>query len=170
MNLEHEGLEHLTDEQFANILAGDHTDMRTQLHVESCAECRKELSSLGAAFGDLNYASLRWAEQRAARIEVPSRWVLSWNSMPGWGATVAGVLIFGVAIGAHMQVTQQSAVVARSSHTMSAPSDDELAQDNSLMLSIDNELSEQIGPRVSSSDLNVTSRTAHRHAISEVSN
>ena len=83
---------------------------------------------------------------------------------------MAGVLIFGVALGAHMQVNQQSAVVTRPSHTISAPSDDELAQDNSLMLSIDNELSEQIGPRVSTSDLNVSSRTAHRRAIPEVSN
>ena len=162
--------EHLTDEQFASILAGDHTDMQARLHVESCGECRQELASLGAAVGDLNHASLRWAEQRAARIEVPSRWVLNWNSMPGWGATVAGVLIFGVAIGAHVQINQQSAVIARPSHTISAPSDDVLAQDNNLMLSIDNELSEQVGGQVPASDLNVSSRTAHRRAISEVSN
>jgi hypothetical protein len=170
MNLKHEHLEHLTDEQFASILAGDHSDMRTRLHIESCAKCQRELTSLGTAIGDLNYASLRWAEQRAARIEVPSRWVLNWNSMPGWGATVAGVLIFGVAIGAHMQINQQSAVVVRPSHTMSAPSDDELAQDNSLMLSIDNELTEQVGGQVPASDLNVSARPAHRRAISEVSN
>lgn len=162
--------EHLSDEQFANILAGEHTDMRARLHVESCAECQQELSSLGAAVGDLSYASLRWAEQRAVRIEVPSRWVLNWNAMPGWGATLAAVLIFGVALGAHMQVGQQNAVIARPSHTISAPSDDELAQDNSLMLSIDNELSEQIGPRLPTSDLNVSPRTVHRRAISEVSN
>lgn len=163
-------IEHLTDEQFASILSGDHSDLRTRLHVESCAKCQRELTSLCAAIGDLNYASLRWAEQRAARIEVPSRWLLNWNSMPGWGATLAGVLIFGVAIGAHMQVNQQSAVVERPSHTMVAPSDNELAQDNSLMNSIDNELSEQIGPRVPTSDLNVSPRMVHRRAVSEVRN
>jgi hypothetical protein len=162
--------EHLTDEQFANILAGDDSDLRVQLHVESCAVCQRELSSLGTAIGDLNDASLRWAEQRAVRIEVPSRWVLNWNAMPGWGATLAAVLIFGVAFGAHMQINQQSAVMNRPAHTLAAPSDDELAKDNNLMLSIDSELSEQIGPRVSASDLNVESRTAHRHGIPEVSN
>jgi hypothetical protein len=161
---------HLTDEQFGNILAGDHSDLRVRLHVESCAKCQRELTSLGAAVGDLNYASLRWAEQRAVRIEVPSRWVLNWNSMPGWGATLAGVLIFGVALGAHMQVNQQNAVVAQPSHTLSAPSDDELAKDNNLMNSIDNELSEQVGGQVPVSDLNVSSRTAHRRDVSEVSN
>jgi hypothetical protein len=163
-------VEHLTDEQFANILAGDHSDLRVRVHVESCAECRQELTSLGAAIDDLNYASLRWAEQRAARVEIPSRWVLNWNATPGWGATLAGVLIFGVAIGAHMHVNQQSTVVARSSHTLAAPSDDVVAKDNNLMLSIDNELSEQVGPQVPTADLNVSSRMAHRRAISEVSN
>jgi len=162
--------EHLTDEQFANILAGDHTDMRARLHVESCAKCQRELAAFGTAVSDLNYASLRWAEQRAPRIEVPSRWVLNWNSMPGWGATLAGVLMFGVALGAHMQFNQQSAVVVRPSHMIPAPSDDELAQDNNLMLSINHELTEQVGGQVPVSDLNASSRTAHRRAISEVSN
>lgn len=162
--------EHLSDEQFANILAGDQADMRARLHIESCARCQRELSSLGAAIGDLNYASLRWAEQRAVRVEVPSRWVLNWNAAPGWGATLAGVLIFGVAIGAHMQINQQTAVVERPLHTLSAPSDDELAKDNNLMLSIDSELTEQVGGQVPVSDLNTSSRTAHRRAISEVSN
>jgi hypothetical protein len=161
-------LEHLTDEQFTNILAGDRSDLRVRQHVESCAKCQRELTSIGAAIADLNYASLRRAEQRAVRIEVPSRWILNWNAMPGWGAAMAAVLIVGVAIGARMQFNQQSVVVVRPSHTMSAPSDNELAQDNNLMLSIDNELTEQVGPQVS--DLNVSSRTAHRHAIPEVSN
>jgi hypothetical protein len=96
--------------------------------------------------------------------------VLNWNSTPGWGATVAGVLIFGVAIGAHMQVNQQSAVVTRTTHAMPAPSDDELAQDNNLMLSINSELTEQVGGQVPTSDLNVSSRPVHRRAVSEVSN
>ena len=162
--------EHLTDEQFANILAGDHSDLRARVHVENCAKCQQELTSLGSAVSDLSYASLRWAEQRAARIQVPSRWVLNWNSMPGWGATLAGVLMFGVALGAHMQFNQQSAVVVRSSHTIPTPSDDELAQDNDLMLSINNELTEQVGGQVPVSSLNASARTAHRRAISEVSN
>ncbi len=109
-------IQHLTDEQFANILAGDHSDMRARLHAESCAKCQRELTSLGAAIGDLSHASLRWAEKRAARIEAPSRWVLNWNSMPGWGTTLAGVLIFGVALGAHVQINQQTAAVEHQRH------------------------------------------------------
>ena len=108
--------QHLTDEQFANILAGDHSDMRARLHAESCAKCQQELTALGTAVGDLNHASLRWAEKRSARIGVPSSWVLNWNSMPGWGATLAGVLIFGVALGAHVQINQLNTAVSRPTH------------------------------------------------------
>jgi hypothetical protein len=38
------------------------------------------------------------------------------------------------------------------------------------MLSIDNELTEQVGGQVPASDLNVAARTEHRHAIPEVAN
>jgi hypothetical protein len=162
--------QHLTDEQFANILAGDQSDVRARLHAESCVKCQRELLSLGGAIGDLNHASLRWAEKRAARIEVPSRWVLNWNSMRGWGATLAGVLMFGVALGAHVQINQQNAAVERPPHTLVAPSDDELANDNNLMLSIDSELTERVGGQVPDSDLNVSARPAHRRDVSEVSN
>lgn len=158
---------HLTDEQFAELLAGNKSDTCAVLHVENCAACRDELSSLGAAVGDLNFASMRWAERRASRIETPSSWALNWNALP-LGATVAGVLMFGVAIGAHMQTSNQIEPALRPAHALSAPSDDVVAQDNSLMRSIDNELAERIGPQVSASDLDVTSRAPHRRLIHEV--
>jgi hypothetical protein len=162
-------LNHLTDDKFAELLAGDKSDTRAVLHVENCAACRDELASLGAAVGDLNFASMRWAERRAARIEAPSSWTLNWNALP-LGATVAGVLIFGVAIGAHMQTSNQIEPALRPAHALSAPSDDVLAQDNSLMRSIDSELAEQIGPQVPASDLDVTSRAPHHRLIREEAN
>lgn len=159
--------QHLTDEQFANILAGDRSDLHARLHMESCAKCQRELTSLGGAISDLNHASLRWAERRAARILVPSRWALNWSSTPGWGATLAGVLIFGVALGAHVQINQQSASMDRPPHALAAPSDDELSEDNNLMLSIDSELTEQVGGQVPVSDLNISSRPVlHRREVS----
>jgi hypothetical protein len=159
---------HLTDEQFAEILAGDKSDDRAVLHVERCEACRNELVALGAAVSDLNFASLRWAEQRASRIAVPSRWTLNWHALPGWGATMAAVLIFGVAIGAHMQTSNSIEPTLQPAHTVAAPSDDELAQDNKLMRSIDSELSEQIGPQ-SASDLDASSQVTHHRLVREVS-
>jgi hypothetical protein len=162
--------EHLNDEQFATLLAGDSADARARVHIEDCAACRTELCSLGAAIGDLNAASLRWAEQRAARIAVPSSWALRWSALPGWGATLAGVLIFGVALGAHMQNIDERAAVVPQSHLAAAPSDDELAQDNRLMRSIDDQLSDQIRPEVPVSQLDASARSGHRRVIREVSN
>ena len=160
---------HLTDEQFADLLAGHKDDEHARLHLESCEECRQELSGMTAAVGDLNFASLRWAEKRAARIETPSVWTLNWHALPGWGATMAAVLIFGVAFGAHMQVRNSVEPALQPAHAVSAPSPDELAEDNQLMRSIDSELSEQ-GPQVLATDADASSRSAHHRSIREVSN
>jgi hypothetical protein len=159
---------HLSDEQFSELLAGRNSDGCAVLHVERCEACRKELASLGAAVSDLNFASLRWAEQRSSRIAVPSSWTLNWNALPGWGATMAAVLIFGVALGAHMQTSTQIEPTLQPAHTIAAPSEDELAQDNQLMRSIDSELTEQIGPQ-SVSELNASSQTTQHRLIREVS-
>jgi hypothetical protein len=161
---------HLTDEQFAELLAGDNRDDRAALHVQRCEACRNELATLGTAVNDLNFASMRWAEQRAVRITVPSRWMLNWNALPGWGATMAAVLVFGVAIGAHMQTSNRMEPTLQPIRTVSAPSADELAQDNQLMRSIDSELSEQVGGQVLASDLDTDSHATHHRSVREVSN
>lgn len=162
-------LNHLTDEQFADLLAGNNTDVSARLHLESCAACRQELTSMSTAVGDLNFASLRWAERRATRIQVPSHWRLNWNALPGWGATMAAVLMLGVALGAHMQTSNHVEPALQPAHTVAAPSEDELAQDNQLMRSIDSELSQQGGPQVLASDQDASS-AAHQGYISEVAN
>jgi hypothetical protein len=160
---------HLTDEQFADLLAGHKNDEGARVHVESCAACSQELAGMTAAVGDLNFASLRWAEQRALDIKAPSLWTLNWHALPGWGATMAAVLIFGVALGAHMQVRNSVEPALQPTHAVSAPSADELAEDNQLMRSIDTELSEQ-GPQVLAADANPSSHTTHHRSVREVSN
>lgn len=162
-------IEHLTDEQFAELLGGGAGDAKAKVHVESCAVCRDELRSLGAAVGDLSFASLRWAERRALRIEAPSQWKLNWSGMPGWGATLAGVLVLGVALGVHLEDRNvQVASVQAPAQAAVAPSDDELAQDNRLMRSIQSELTEQAA-QVPIRALSGATRTHHR-AIREESN
>ena len=83
---------------------------------------------------------------------------------------MAAVLIFGVALGAHMQTSSRIEPTLQPAHTVAAPSDDELADDNQLMRSINSELTEQIGPQVPVSDLDVSSRPEHHRSIREVSN
>lgn len=162
-------IQHLTDEQFASLMAGDRSDANARLHAESCEACRRELASLGDAVNDLSRISMRWAEQRAARIEAPSLWALNWKTLPGWGATVAAILIFGVAVGTHIQTSEQTSAMA-TPHTMLAPTADELAQDNSLMRSIQDEINEQPGAQMAASALDDSSRTSRHHSLREVSN
>ena len=161
-------IQHLTDEQFANLLAGDRCEEDARLHVDSCEICRTELASVGFAVNDLNRFSTHWADQRAARIQTPSAWSLNWKMLPGWGATVAAVLIFGVALGTHIQSSAPIAAV-ETPHTMAAPTADELAQDNRLMSSIQDEINEQPGVQTAVSALDDSSRESHRHSLREVS-
>lgn len=159
-------LHHLTDEQFADLLAGARGDAGAQAHLERCETCRNELATLGNAVGDLNFASLQWAEQHALRIEVPSRWVLNWNALPGWGASMAAVLLFGIAVGAHLQSGRQAEPALLQAHAIPVPSADEVAKDNRLMRSIDNELSEQ----VSLSGMDASSHAGHHRSVRQVIN
>ena len=162
-------IEHLTDEQFASFMAGDRSDANARLHLEICDRCQGELASVGIAVNDLSRISMRWAQQREARIQVPSFWTLNWRTLPGWGATVAAVLIFGVALGTHVQTMDQTAAVA-TPHTMAAPSADELAQDNSLMRSIESEINEQPGAQTAASALTDSSPSPREHSLREVIN
>lgn len=162
-------IQHLSDEQFASFMAGDRRDGSARAHVERCEACRRELASVGVAVNDLNRFSMRWAEQRAERIQTPSLWALNWKILPGWSATVAAVLIFGVALGTHMQSSNQTAAL-QTRHTMPAPTADELAQDNNLMRSIDDEINEQPGAQMVTSTLDDSQRSSRHHGLREVSN
>lgn len=163
--------QHLTDEQFASLMAGDRSDANARCHVDSCEACRRELAAVSGATNDLGRVSMRWAEQHAGRIQTPSLWALNWKTMPGWGATVAAVLIFGVALGTHMQTSNQTAALAvTTSQTMPAPTADELAQDNSLMRSINDEINEQPGAQMAASALSDSSRSERHHSLREVAN
>lgn len=167
---------HLTDEQFDGLLAGTMSDEQAAMHVKACADCRGELESIGAAVGDLRELSLRWAEERAVHVQAPSRWTMRWQALPGWGAAVAALLFCGIAIGVHEQGAGRPvaapAGVNQISQTqaLTEPSADELAQDNSLLRSIDDELSRQVRPQVPAAELTASSRTVRRRIAREVAN
>lgn len=166
-------MKHLTDEQFASLMAGDRSDANARLHIDNCDICSRELASVGLSVDDLNRISMRWAEERAVRIQTPSAWALSWKVLPGWSATAAAVLIFGVALGAHVQNNNRAAVnvpQADTQQTMASPTTDELAQDNRLMQSINAEINEQPGVQMAVSALDDSSHGSRRHGLREVSN
>ncbi|HEX4155495.1 MAG TPA: hypothetical protein VHY48_07780 [Acidobacteriaceae bacterium] len=162
-------IRHLTDEQFSELLAGESCGDTATLHLESCDVCRDELRSMQTAVGTLRDLSLRWAEKRAVRIAAPSPWLLGWYKLPGWGAATA-LLFFGLALGVHVPSGPPTSVSAiGQAQTATVPSDDELAEDNQLLRSIDQELNRQVRPLVPASELTVSHPVRH-HGVREVAN
>ena len=140
---------HLTDEQFAELLAGEETETVAELHLEACKQCRHELADLREAAGEFNMLSLAWAQVEAPRrIAPPTRFErLVSRGGPVWALGLTTALAAGM-VTIHMSlpnsVERQGAAAA--STTVSSSS--ELAADNRLMQSIDNALQYRSEPAV----------------------
>jgi hypothetical protein len=163
-------IQHIPDEQFADLLAGGIPDCDAATHLDTCASCRRELASMRLAMNELRELTLQWAEGHAHRIVPPSRWTLRWHSLPGWSAATS-VLLLGLALGVHIQSGPRSpSPEIDQAQTISVPSDGEIADDNRLLQSIDQELNQQVRPQVPASELSISSRSPHHRVPSEVSN
>jgi hypothetical protein len=140
--------QHLTDEQFAGLLSGecDASD-----HLLGCTQCRQEFRTVQASLEDFASLSLEWAEQRAS-TSISTRSVLlrSWQSASAWTAAAAAVLTAAVLFAGQHQRTPQAISVAP---TQAAVSDSEVADDNRLMMAIDNEMRWQPQALISANDL-----------------
>lgn len=162
---------HLTDEQICDLQAGDSSDLTAQAHLATCAVCREELASLESALESFNDASLAWAAAAAPRlVPPPSRIARSLGARPAWGLGFAGAAIVClIAFGPHLSDRHRIAPTASQSAS-SALSNAELAQDNRLMTSIDQELNYQVQPAVPASELRPPSHHGHRLSPEPVSN
>ncbi|HEY4358460.1 MAG TPA: hypothetical protein VGN16_22120 [Acidobacteriaceae bacterium] len=140
---------HLTDEQFSDFLADDSASQEAIAHLDACEHCRAELAELHSAMGSFNEISLAWAEVEAPRrIQSPTSWQIRRRTLPAWGLAVATMMAVA-AIGIHRELDLRSpAVPTVSTAEVTAPSSGELAQDNRLLMSIDQELSYQVQPAV----------------------
>jgi hypothetical protein len=139
---------HLTDEQFAGVLCGDcdHSD-----HLLECAQCRRELRAVQASLADFASLSLEWAEQRAsASISTRSVLLRSWQSASALTAAAAAVLTAAVLFAGQHQRTPQALSIAP---IQAAVSDSEVADDNRLMMAIDNEMRWQPQTLLSTNEL-----------------
>jgi hypothetical protein len=161
--------QHLTNEEFTELLGGECASHEAVAHVEACGLCRDELVSMRSAVGDLRELSLRWAEEHARRITVPTWWALGRHRLPAFSAA-ASVLLCGLAIGIHYQVSVRGPDAGQAQTITAAPSEDELAQDNRLLQSIDHELSQQVMPQVPASELSISSRAARHRGPGEEAN
>jgi hypothetical protein len=165
--------QHLTDAEFSDLLAGEMPSPATETHLAACDFCRSELDSVKDSLGSFGSLSTQWAVATApARVPVPSRWALGLNARPTWATGLAvtaltGLLVFnygpsGSRVGSGPLATSAPVVAA------APPSNAEIAEDNRLMMSIDQELSYRAQPAVSTSDLRADSHHGPHHSSTVV--
>jgi hypothetical protein len=144
---------HLTDEQFAGLLAGG---CDTSRHLLECAQCRQELRTVQASLEDFASLSLEWAEERASEsISARSVLLRSWQSASARTAAAAAILTAAVLFAGQYQKRPQAVSVAA---TQAAVSDSEVADDNRLMMAIDQEMRWQPQALISANELAASGR------------
>lgn len=170
---------HLTDEQFADLLAGVSPDTVVEAHLHRCAPCREEVEAILGSVGEFNALSLGWAEREAPRRVPPlSRWAVRLGGRPVWNVGLAAAAaVMAVAIGMHLPqhgagtlsgATSSARAGLQGRGTMpiadssDSPTGAELATDNRLLASIDQELSTIQRPAFPVSVL----KTSSSHAVS----
>ena len=139
--------QHLTDEAFAELLAGNRRPA-AQAHLQACEACRHEADEVGSALEGFRGEGLAWAEARVEKQ--PPLWaetkalarqnkgsLLNFPSaFPRSARAAAAILLACTAIGGVLRLSDRSAPThAHASSTLS--------EDNRLLLSIDEELSAQ---------------------------
>jgi len=142
---------HLTDEQFARLLAGD---CDTSDHLLGCAQCRQELSTVQASLEDFGSLSLEWAAQRAS-TSISARSVLlrGWQSASAWTVAAAAVLTAAILFTGQYQRRTQTPQATSVAVSRAADSDSEVADDNRLMMAIDKEIRGQTQTLISVDEL-----------------
>lgn len=151
--------EHLTDEQFCDVLAEELDDPIAEAHLVQCEACRQEVASVQSATETFNEVTTAWAHAEAPKVvRTPSRVARFLGSRPAWGigvtATAAVCLVaFGLGLPSGNVHPPESAVVPKADPSMA-----ELAQDNQLMFSIDSKLRSGAQPSFSVTELRLPVR------------
>ena len=133
---------HLTDAQFGDLLAGEAPDAITAAHLAACDHCRGEIAAVRGSLNGFNAFTAAWSEKQAPRhVPVPSRWTIHLRGRAAWvgglaATAAAGLLLFDLGLPAD-HVPQQPMVSAAA---LTGPTSAELASDNRLMASINQEL------------------------------
>ncbi len=133
---------HLTDAQFGDLLAGEAPDAIAAAHLAACDHCRGEIAAVRGSLNGFNAFTAAWSEKQAPRrIPVPSRWTIHLRGPAAWvgglaATAAAGLLLFDLGLPAD-HVPQQPMVSAAA---LTGPTSAELADDNRLMASINQEL------------------------------
>jgi len=123
---------HLTDESFAELLAGEGSGQTVE-HLRVCAPCRMEAERVCGAVADFRQQSLSWAAARPAPVLRHRAVVWIWRRSI---MAAAALLLVCAAIDGGLRTPRPTPAVHE--HAAAA-----LAEDNKLLLSIDEELNVQ---------------------------
>ena len=155
--------QHLTDAEFSRLLDGAQPGPVTETHLAFCALCREELEIVQGSLADFRTLGTGWAETEAPRyVPLPARWMEKFRLQASWSAGLAttamtGALVFWLGFAPH---PRQSPV---GHGPVAVPTNAELAADNRLLLSIDDEFMEQSQPVMAGAQAPADSpHTAHR--------
>ena len=160
--------QHLTDVEFSRLLDGAQPGSSAEMHLASCELCRQELEIVQDSLGSFRTLSTAWAEVEAPRqLSLPAKWALRSGLQTSWSAGVAatamaGFLAFWLGFGPHPHPVPAARVA------IAAPNNADLAADNRLLLSIDQELSDQTQPVVSAAELREDAQQSTHPVVSAV--
>lgn len=164
--------QHLTDEQFGGLLAGELPDESMRIHLAACEFCRAEVEVVQESVSCFNVTSMRWAEAEAPRrVPVPSRLALRLGGRPIWGLGLATAAAgFLVAVGMSLPFGQPQHPAPTQARVPAKPTNAELAQDNRLMESIAQELRYDVQPAVPAAELRTAAPGAALNGAASVTN
>lgn len=133
--------QHLTDEQFAELLAGEYSREHAS-HLNICKICADELEQARVAILDFSTLSLRAAEERSATMAAPPvRARRGLLAPPTIWATAAAAFVLGAAFGVHhFEADRTTASFTTAAHLHPSQDQKAIAEDNALMSAIDADL------------------------------
>jgi hypothetical protein len=129
--------QHLTSEQFTDLLIGN-CSLEVRRHVDTCRQCQEECKQVQSAIDGFGAAGLEWAEQRAPMSISPSSHLfLQCRSLGTWAAAalLAAAVLFEVHQGWIVPTPAANNVA-----TQAVESTADVADDNRLMMAIDQEI------------------------------
>jgi hypothetical protein len=153
--------QHLTSQEFTDLLIGD-CSLEVRRHVDTCPQCQDECKQVQSAIDGFGAAGLEWAEQRTPiSISASSQLFLQCRSLGTWAAAalLAAAVLFEVHQG---WIVPPSA--ANNVATQVVESTADVADDNRLMLAIDQEIRWQAESPLSTATPGKNSRPTHRLA------
>jgi hypothetical protein len=151
--------QHLTDSEFTDLLSGDYTSEASR-HMRACAQCQSEFERVQTSIDDFVTLSLEWAKPRAATsIAAPSVFVCAWQSANSWAAA-AVVLAAAILFGVHQGRLSTPDVVSVVGNPP-AESASDVADDNRLLMAIDQETRWPAESPISIADLTASGGRPH---------